>query len=50
MGEQSETLTSAVESLVSSDCGLVAETEEVVFLDLRQCILPVMTLSNLYDL
>jgi len=51
MGGESETLTSACSRVMSlSDCGLVTETEEVVFRDLRRCILPVMTLSDLYDL
>ena len=50
MGGESEALTSAAESWVSPDCGLVDETEEAVFPHLRRCILPVMTSSDLYDL
>jgi len=45
MGGDSETLTSAAESWVSSECGLVAETEEVVFPDVRRSILPVCDLE-----
>ena len=49
MGGESETLASAAESWVSSECGLWGETEEAVFLELRRYILPVITLSYLYD-
>ena len=50
MGGESETLASAAEWWVSSNCGLWEETEEAVFPDFRRYILPVMTLSDLYDL
>jgi len=50
MGGDSETLASTAESWVSSDWGLVAETQEVVFPVLKRWPVQSMTLSDLYDL
>jgi len=48
MGGDNETLTSALEWRVSSECGLIEETE-VVFPDFRRCILPVYDVEWPYN-